>query len=187
MFYEGREQVSHEWMRRMKQSLMYVSPRFDCRRMVGEYMSELYNPANSSWSQMKRSGFGLARELAHWNARVREVWDKVRFVELGPAPVGSVTSGRPVPVRTSIDLAGLTPADVRVEVVVGRVGTDGSLEDTEVMILPPIEQHGPVAVFGKEILPERTGKLGYALRVSPNHCEDPLTRPCTSLLKWSPA
>jgi starch phosphorylase len=42
-------------------------------------------------------------------------------------------------------------------------------------------------VFSKEITPERTGRLGYALRVSPNHFDDPLTRPCTSLLKWSQA
>jgi hypothetical protein len=27
--------------------------------------------------------------------------------------------------------------------------------------------------------------LGYALRVSPNHYDDPLTRPVASLLKWS--
>jgi glycogen phosphorylase len=185
MFYERRDQVSREWMRRMKQALMHVTPAFDCRRMVGEYMRELYDPAHSSWTRIQRSGFDLARTRTRWNARVREVWDRVRFVETGPAPVGSVTSGLPVPVRASIDLAGLTPEDVRVEVVVGRVGTDGSLEDTEVMVLPPMDQNGSVAVFGKEIVPDRTGRLGYALRVSPNHCEDPLTRPCTSLLKWS--
>jgi starch phosphorylase len=52
-------------------------------------------------------------------------------------------------------------------------------------VLPPLEQQGSVAVFGKDIVPERTGRLGYALRVSPNHFDDPLTRPCTSLLKWS--
>jgi glycogen phosphorylase len=185
MFYERRDQVSREWMRRMKQALMHVTPAFDCRRMVGEYMRELYDPAHSSWTRIQRSGFDLARTRTRWNARVREVWDRVRFVETGPAPVGSVTSGLPVPVRASIDLAGLTPEDVRVEVVVGRVGTDGSLEDTEVMVLPPMDQNGSVAVFGKEIVPDRTGRLGYALRVSPNHCEDPLTRPCPSLLKWS--
>ena len=67
----------------------------------------------------------------------------------------------------------------------GRVGSNGNLEETEVMVLPPIEQAGNVAVFEKEIVPERTGRLGYALRVSPNHYDDPLTRPCTSLLKWS--
>jgi starch phosphorylase len=53
------------------------------------------------------------------------------------------------------------------------------------MTLPPLEQQGTVAVFGKNVVPERTGRLGYALRVSPNHFEDPLTRPCASLLKWS--
>ena len=31
----------------MKQSLMYLSPHFNCRRMVDEYMSELYDPAHS--------------------------------------------------------------------------------------------------------------------------------------------
>jgi starch phosphorylase len=72
-----------------------------------------------------------------------------------------------------------------VEVVMGRIDSNGHLEETEVMVLPPIEQHGTVAVFGMDIVPERTGRLGYALRVSPNHFDDPLTRPCSSLLKWS--
>jgi starch phosphorylase len=39
-------------------------------------------------------------------------------------------------------------------------------------------------VFAKEVVPQQTGRLGYALRISPNHYDDPLTRPCTSLLKW---
>jgi starch phosphorylase len=96
-----------------------------------------------------------------------------------------VVSGKPVPVRTAIDLAGLKPEDVRVEMVIGRIDSNGRLEDTEMMVLPPVEQHGAVAIFGKDVAPERTGRLGYALRVSPNHFEDPLTRPRSSLLKWS--
>ncbi len=187
MFYERREQVPREWMRRMKQSLMYISPTFDCRRMVREYMSELYEPAHTQHLRALENNLGLVRDKARWTARIREVWDRVRFVEAGPGPAGSVISGRPVPVRAAIDLAGLEPGDVRVEVVMGNVNSNGHLEDTEVMVLPAVEQQGPVAVFGKEIIPDRTGRLGYALRVSPNHCDDPLTRPCTSLLKWSTA
>jgi hypothetical protein len=72
-----------------------------------------------------------------------------------------------------------------VEAVIGRVDANGHLEDTEVLVLPSVERQGPVVEFGKEIVPERTGRLGYALRVSPNHFDDPMTRPCTSLLKWS--
>ena len=63
--------------------------------------------------------------------------------------------------------------------------SNGHLEQTEVMVLPPVEHNGSVAVFAKDVVFERTGRLGYALRVSPDHFDDPLTRPCTSLLKWS--
>jgi starch phosphorylase len=108
----------------------------------------------------------------------------VRFLDAGAPPDGPVLSGKPVPVRTAVELAGLKPEDVRVEVVLGRVGVNGQLEDTEVMVLPPIEQRGSVVVFAKEIVPQHTGRIGYALRVTPNHSSDPLTRPCSTPLKW---
>jgi len=109
----------------------------------------------------------------------------VRFVDAGPEPTGSLVSGRAVAVRAAIDLAGLAPDDVRAEVVIGRVDSNGYLEETEVLVLPFVETAGAAAVFAKDIVPERTGRLGYALRVSPNHYDDPLTRPCASLMKWS--
>ncbi|HZT32994.1 MAG TPA: alpha-glucan family phosphorylase [Bryobacteraceae bacterium] len=185
MFYERRERTPREWVRRMKQSIMYISPHFDSRRMVEEYDREMYQPAHAACLRMRADGYAATRELAAWNAKVRQAWDGVRFVEAGAVPSGPITSGRPIPIRAAVELAGLKPEDVRVEVVLGRVGVDGSLEETEVLVLPPAEQKGSVAVFAKEIRPERTGRLGYALRVSPNHCEDPLARPCTNLLKWS--
>jgi starch phosphorylase len=185
MFYERREQTPREWMKRVKQSLTYITPHFDCRRMVREYMTELYEPAHEQHLRSQENDYALARDKAQWNSRIREVWDRIRFVESGPGPAASVISGKPVPVRAAIDLAGLTPRDVRVEVVIGSIDSNGHLEDTEVMVLPPVEQKDQVAVFGRDIVPERTGRLGYALRVSPNHFDDPLTRPCTSLLKWS--
>ena len=65
----------------------------------------------------------------------------MRFVDAGAgACAGSVISGKPVPVRAAIDLAGLTPEDVRVEVVMGRVDSNGHLEETEVLVLPSVEQ-----------------------------------------------
>ena len=185
MFYERREQTPREWVRRMKQSLTYISPNFDCRRMVREYMTELYDPAHCQHLRVQQGNYAAIHEKAAWTARIREVWDRVRFVESGPGPGASVLSGLPVPVRAAVDLAGLAPEDVRVELVMGRIDNNGHLEETEVMVLPSLEQHGPVAVFGRDLLPERTGRLGYSLRVSPNHFDDPLTRPCTSLLKWS--
>ncbi|MDQ6675789.1 MAG: alpha-glucan family phosphorylase [Acidobacteriota bacterium] len=184
-FYERREQSErHEWVRRMKQSIMNVTPRFDCRRMVAEYDQTLYEPAHRGFIEYRSGDFKQARIHASWSARVRSVWDRVNFVETSPAPIGPVASGRPVSIRAAVEMAGLEPNDVRVEVVMGRVSPSGGLEDTAVIELPASESVGSVTVFSKELTPQYTGRLGYALRISPNHFDDPRTRPCTSLLKW---
>ena len=185
MFYERRESTAgNEWLRRVKQSLIYLSPQFDCRRMVTEYMTQLYEPAHCAFTLLRAGNFEHAREKALWNARVMQAWDHVRIVETSPAPVGAVTSGKPIQVRAAVDLAGLKSKDIRVEAVLGRVGPTGALEDTEVIVLPATEEFESVTVFAKEITPRHTGRLGYSLRVSPNHYEDPLTRPCPDLLRW---
>ena len=187
MFFDdrgGEEGVPEEWVRRMKHSLMYLSPQFNSQRMVGEYLSQLYQPAHLGFVDMSKNSFEPAKERARWNKQVYTVWDRVSFVEMGPGPEATVLSGRPIPMRAAVELAGLGPQDVRVEAVIGRVGVNGQLEETQVMTLQPIEQRGSVYVFSKEFVPHQTGRLGYSLRVSPNHYDDPLTRPCHSLLKW---
>src|SRR5262249_54980180 len=143
-FYERRDQTPREWIRRVKQSLMHISPSVDRRRMGREYMNELYDPAQPTPVRAGQYELRLSQEKARWNSRIREVWDRVRFVDAGGGPPGTVVSGMPVNVRTAIDLAGLTPDDVRVELVIGRVDNNGNLEDTEVMVLPAVEHQGGV-------------------------------------------
>jgi len=184
-FYEREQGVPREWMRRVKRSITSLSPRFNCQRMVEEYMAQLYQPAHEAYRQMQADGFAKAREQARWNRRVEELWDQVRFLEVGSPIDGPVLSGQPVPVRTVVDLAGLKSEEVRVEVVMGRVGIHGQLEETEVLLLPPVEQRGSLVVFEREVVPQQTGRVGYAVRIAPNHYGDPLTRPTHSLLKWA--
>jgi glycogen phosphorylase len=185
MFYSQTDAGgSSEWVKRMKTSMMHLTPAFDARRMVHDYTAQLYDPAHYNWQQIQQNDFENARERSCWNARVREIWPQVHFTDLGPAPSGPVTSGRPVEVRAALRLAGLTPDDVRVECVIGRIGVSGGLEETEVVLLPHKSLDGDIAVFERQIIPAQTGRLGYAIRVSPNHYDDPLTRPVSSLLKW---
>jgi starch phosphorylase len=87
--------------------------------------------------------------------------------------------------RVTVELAGLAPDDVRVEAVVGQVAPDGHLEENEVITLKATEQKGTACVYEYSYMPRHTGHVGYALRVSPNHITDPLTRPCGDLLRWA--
>jgi starch phosphorylase len=190
MFYEGREQgVPGEWMARVKQSLRYLSTNFNCQRMVGEYKSQLYDWAHRGFETAVENNFAGPRERVQWQREVTERWPAVNFVESGVGPEPSVLTGSPLPMRASLDLAGLKPEDVRVEAVVGKVGVDGELQDTQVLTLAPVDgpfgEHRSIFMFGRDFAPFMTGRLGYSVRVSPNHCDDPLNRPCNALLKWA--
>ena len=185
MYYaRGEDRLPYEWVHRMKQCLLNVSPQFNCQRMVGEYMTELYEPAHAAFSEVRKNNFEDARRKAKWQANINQVWDRVKFVDLGPKPDASVISGTAITMRASVDLAGLTPDDVQVEAVVGRVGISGQLENTEVITLPSVGEARPVYVFQKEFTPHQTGRLGFTFRISSNHFTNPLTRPCNSLLRW---
>ena len=122
--------------------------------------------------------------MTAWTSKVNQAWPSVAFLEIGAGPEPSILSGQNVPMRAVVELAGLTPEDVRVEAIFGRVGVTGELEQTESVTLPAIEKRGSAYVFEREFKPAQTGRLGYALRVTPNHNENPLMRPCNSLLKW---
>jgi starch phosphorylase len=171
-------------MRRVKQCLMNLSPRFNCTRMVEEYDTQMYEPAHRAFLEIERDQYESSRRRVLWNHEVRRVWDQVRFVEMSAGADRSVLSGQPVTMRAIVELAGLKPTDLKVEAVVGRVGAVGQLEDTQVMTLAPTAEHGSAWEFSAKFIPTMTGRLGYAMRVSPNDQDDPLSRSCYSLMRW---
>ena len=186
LYYEAREEgVPKLWMRRVRQSLRYVSLHYNCQRMVEDYRSHLYGPAHRAYQAMTRDQFSAARTYSRWSQRLLERWPEVRFAgaEIG-APSATVLVGSSMPVEARIDLAGLAPDDVRVEALVGRVGPRGELEETQVLLLNPLRQEGSASVFGCDFAPLTSGRLGFSVRVSPNHYTDPLNRPCNAPIKW---
>jgi starch phosphorylase len=185
LFYErGEDELSASWVKRMKTSMANITPRFSCGRMLAEYMSGLYQPAHKLWNEISANDFDAARKKSSWEERVRERWDRIRFVALDDGPGDSVLSGSAVSLRATVDLAGLDPAEVRVEAVVGQIGPNGELLDTHAVALSPVEKRTDAVVFANQYTVQQTGRAGYSVRISPNHFANPLTRPCNSLLKW---
>lgn len=186
LYYSSRpDEVPHEWVKRMKLSLRNVTPQYDARRMLDQYLRLLYAPAHDQYIETAANNFQAARKLAEWDKNVQQVWDHVRFVDVERGPANRVQIGKPLPLQAAVELGPLRPEDVRVEAVVGRVDAEGNLEDAEVIALPVIAQRGSAYVFGREYEPVQTGRLGFSFRVSSNHFRDPLTRPTNALLKWS--
>ena len=78
------------------------------RSLTGEPGDPALNTSNSFWLDnyplndlyqylARQADYQLSHETAHWNSRIREVWDRVRFVDAGQGPGGPVTSGKALP------------------------------------------------------------------------------------------
>ena len=152
LYYQSSEQdIPVEWVKRMKTCIANITPLFSCGRMVAEYMSELYAPAHKLWQDFSASDFEAARRKSQWQERVTQSWHSVKFLGVGDGPGDNVMSGAAVPLRATVDLAGLNASEVRVEAIIGQIGTSGELMDTHALTLEPIEEVGSVCRIRKRI------------------------------------
>ncbi|MCS7043956.1 MAG: alpha-glucan family phosphorylase [Bryobacteraceae bacterium] len=186
MYYRNREEgVPQAWMKRVKTSIMNLSPTFNCQRMIRDYIERMYEPAHLAGLRASEDGYRWAREKAEWNRKVERAWPQVSIEDVSGAVGRAIVTGAAIALRALVDLAGLAPGDVRVEAVVGRVNPDGELYDTTVLSLPFLKEQDGKFLFGRDFVPHQTGRIGYTLRISPNRSEDPVTRPCYLPVKWT--
>jgi starch phosphorylase len=184
-FNRGEDGLPYEWLERVKNCIRKISPQFNAQRMIQEYMHRLYEPAFHAAKSFSDADYKAAREMAKWHQGVRECWQRVGFVSVGPKPESLLTSGQGIQMKVSVELDKLKPTDVRVQALVGLVSPDGDLTKTEVVDLKSTASQGTVHTFECSYIPRHTGRLGYALRISPNHYTNPLTRPCNDLIHWA--
>ncbi|GAA6524659.1 glycosyltransferase family 1 protein [Intrasporangium sp. DVR] len=171
-FYDRDEAgLPHSWISMMTHTLKTLGPKVLASRMVQDYTEQLYSPAAGAGRALNGPEFKGARELAAYKARVHAAWPKVRVDHVEPSGVSdSPQIGDTLHVRAYVDLGGLTPEDVEVQLVHGRVTDTDQLRETSVSPLAFVEgyDNGIHQFAGSQHL-TRTGSFGYSIRVVPKH------------------
>ena len=138
-FYDrGRDGVPSQWVEMVLEAWATLGPQVTASRMVRDYTTALYEPAAASSVappvRRRQGGRGAGRRGGE---RVDEAWDAVVITSVdvdGAAAAAGAVRG----VEVTVELGGLTPADVRVEVVHGSLGHDGEfLPDVNMAELQP--------------------------------------------------
>jgi starch phosphorylase len=109
--------------------------------------------------------------LATWKARVTQAWSGVRVDHVETSPIEDAPElGQKLGLRVFVSLGTLTPEDVLVEVVHGRVDDNDRLVLPAVTVLDPAEAYedGRWRYEGTLTL-ERAGSFGYTVRVLPHN------------------
>ncbi len=164
------------WIEMVRHTLKSLGPKVLSTRMVREYVERLYTPSAVS-SRAMNDSFEGASELAQWKARVVSGWpsvhvDHVETEGLSDAP----EIGSHMDLRVFVSLGDLTPGDVEVEVVHGRVKDEDRLVDTKVTTLSLAETYeGGRHRFDGRLELTRAGAFGYTVRILP--CNPALASP----------
>src|SRR5690606_38619967 len=130
-------------------------PKVLASRMVQDYTERLYSPAAGAGRALNGPDFKGARELAAYKARVREAWPRVRVDHVEPSGVSdSPQIGDTLHVSAYVDLGGLTPEDVAVQFVHGRVSDTDELREPIAASLQLVEgyDNGTYHFAGEQLL-----------------------------------
>jgi hypothetical protein len=96
-------------------------PRFNMQRMLTDYAEKFYSPAAEQWRKYSATGFSGAREVAEWKARIHAAWPRIGLRRIDKS-VTRIGYGETMLFEVAVQLDGLTPEDLTVEMVFTRPG-----------------------------------------------------------------
>jgi starch phosphorylase len=98
------------WVRRMRESMAQLTPRFSANRTVREYTEQHYLPAASAYRERAADNGAAARKLVDWQNELASKWRAIRFGDLTVD-----TNGEQHIIGVDVFLEGASPDTVRVE------------------------------------------------------------------------
>ncbi|PSP15658.1 MAG: alpha-glucan phosphorylase [Cyanobacteria bacterium QS_8_64_29] len=171
LFYErDRDGVPRGWVRKMKNAIRKNTPQFNTARMVRDYALRGYFPTSDRCFAMQADGYQPAKELARWKQALFERWYNIKIRSVDVSAPSELTVNESVSVKAQIDLAGVQPDDVSVELYQGSVDTEGHIVNGTAL---PMQHQGTdqqgCAVYTAEFAYQSSGLQGLSLRILPHH------------------
>jgi starch phosphorylase len=191
------DNLPRAWIRRIKNSIEWIAPRFNTHRMVAEYTRRFYNPAAARQQYLTCEAMAKAKEFASWKANVKKAWPELAVKDVkievkngqGYEPLNPkqprLKVGSEISVSALVKLGNIAPGDVSVELYHGPVDSHGNITDGSALKLDHAQTAGQDGEhwFAGLMSCKATGRHGVAVRVLPRHPD--LANPYElSLILW---
>jgi starch phosphorylase len=169
MFYDRDDHgVPRRWVASMKKCISTLAPAFNTGRMVRDYAEQLYVPAARRARLLAQENLSKAVALAHQKDRLRAAWSKLRVEQVEADSSRPLAVREKLPVSAVVNLDGLRPDEVCVQVYVGLLDNDGRVVGGKAYDLSCSGELGDNRYrFAGEIEPMTSGSHGFAVRIVP--------------------
>ncbi len=185
LFYDrGSDNLPRGWIKYMKENMHEICPQFNTNRMVKEYTKKAYAPCMERHNFMSLEDCEEAKIFTDWKQYVRRVWKDVRITNIDCSSCDNAKVGEEIVIQAAINMAGLTPEDVVVQIVHGPLDSGGGIIEPEAVEMAPVvtNSDGDMLFKGSFVLTS-SGRRGQTVRVMPRNpmLDDPFKM---GLIKW---
>ncbi len=161
--------LPQRWIQMIRDTVAGLGPKVLASRMVRDYVTKLYTPATASARGVQSEPGGVGA-LAEWKERVRESWSGVAVDHVESLGGDQVELGSKIHVSALVRLGELTPDDIEVQLITGRVDSDDQLFEPRITPFPTgVDVDGGLRRYEGMVQTRRAGELGYTVRVVPHH------------------
>lgn len=117
LFYERNAQgIPEKWLQKVRASMATLTPHYSANRAVREYTEKYYLPASEAVAKRLQNQGHLGTQIFRWKNAIENNWPNIRFEQLNVR-----TENNQYLFDTLINLQGLKPEDVRVELFAARL------------------------------------------------------------------
>jgi len=151
------------WVKRMRESMARLTPRFCANRTVREYTEQHYLPAATAYLSRRADRGAVGRQVVEWQRSLEQQWATLRFGE-----VKTVTDAERHTFEVEVHVSDLDPNAVRVELYAD--GMDGGAPvRQEMQRVRRVSGASGGYIYSAAVSPARPA-ADYTARVIP-HCD----------------
>jgi len=172
LFYERSDiDLPEGWLAKMKAAICKTGEEFSAQRMVIDYTNRFYIPAIAAGKKLQADEFALTREVTAWLDRIGRSWNSIGIRDIRFPDIGATMQvGEKVELDIDVDLGDLTPDDVSVEIVSGRLNSQEqfiSRDPSSAQLNGSSPNDTGVYTYHGEVTCRETGRLGITARIVP--------------------
>jgi len=182
-YYRNEKNIPILWVDFIKNTFAEVVPHFTTRRMMKDYFDRYYIPLSGRSARLNANNFAEAKEIAAWKDRILNVWDQIEVVnvQLADGITNTYKMGQIYPSRLVLDIKGLSPEEIGVEVVIAS--GDEHPDFVERHEFKPEKVENDLTHYILNLTLTKPGSYNYGIRIFPKNPKLP-NRQDFRILKW---
>jgi starch phosphorylase len=154
------------WVKRIRESMARLTPRFSANRAVREYTDRYYIPAAAIYQERAANLGAMGRRIVKWRHDLKQKWDHLRFGEVNV----ETAEGKHV-FEIQVYLNSLDPDLVEVELYADGVNGDGAIRhkmargrkllgtENGYIYFAELDANRPVSDFTARVMPFNAGMM----------------------------